>query len=105
MTLRLVLAAAVIAVVIGLTVGVMSAIRQYTLFDYGSTFLAFLFFAMHVFWFAVLLKEFGAIRHSRCEAISFGHWTGVRCRPPGSIVIVDCLIAACICWEAAIGVA
>jgi peptide/nickel transport system permease protein len=60
-TLRLVLAAAIIAVLLGLTVGVISAIRQYTAFDYGSTFAAFLFFAMPVFWFAVLLKEFGAI--------------------------------------------
>jgi peptide/nickel transport system permease protein len=61
-TMRLVIAAALIAVVLGITVGVISAIRQYTLFDYGSTFLAFLFFAMPVFWFAVLLKEFGAIK-------------------------------------------
>jgi peptide/nickel transport system permease protein len=60
-TLRLVVAAALIAVLLGLTVGVISAIRQYTAFDYGSTFTAFLFFAMPVFWFAVLLKEFGAI--------------------------------------------
>ena len=28
----------------------------------SATFLAFLFFAMPVFWFAVLLKEFGAIK-------------------------------------------
>ena len=39
-----------------------SAVRQYTVFDYSSTFIAFLFFAMPVFWFAVLLKEFGAIK-------------------------------------------
>ena len=31
-------------------------------FDYSSTFISFLFFAMPVFWFAVLLKEFGAIK-------------------------------------------
>ena len=61
-TMRLVIAAALIAVVLGIAVGVISAIRQYTYFDYGSTFLAFLFFAMPVFWFAVLLKEFGAIK-------------------------------------------
>jgi peptide/nickel transport system permease protein len=61
-TMRLVIAAALIAVLLGLTVGVISAIRQYTAFDYGSTFLAFLFFAMPVFWFAVLLKQFGAIK-------------------------------------------
>jgi peptide/nickel transport system permease protein len=43
-------------------VGVISAVRQYTAFDYGTTFVSFLLFAMPVFWFAVLLKEFGAIR-------------------------------------------
>jgi peptide/nickel transport system permease protein len=62
LTLRLVLISSLIAVLIGLTVGVISAVRQYSAFDYGSTFFSFLFFAMPVFWFAVLLKEFGAIR-------------------------------------------
>jgi peptide/nickel transport system permease protein len=61
-TMRLVFAALVIAIILGLAVGVIGAVRQYTLFDYGSTFLAFLFFAMPVFWFAVLLKQFGAIK-------------------------------------------
>jgi peptide/nickel transport system permease protein len=65
-TLRLVLAAAIIAVVVGVIVGVFSAIRQYSAFDYSTTFLSFLFFAMPVFWFAVLLKQYGAI--------SFNDW-------------------------------
>jgi peptide/nickel transport system permease protein len=61
-TMKLVIAALLISIALGITVGVISAVRQYTGFDYGATFLAFLFFAMPVFWFAVLLKEFGAIR-------------------------------------------
>jgi peptide/nickel transport system permease protein len=61
-TLRLVLAATLIAITLGVCVGVISAVRQYSAFDYGSTFLAFLFFSMPVFWFAVLLKQFGAIK-------------------------------------------
>jgi len=61
-TLRLVLAATILSMIVGLAVGVISAVRQYSGFDYGATFLAFLFYAMPVFWFAVLLKEFGAIR-------------------------------------------
>jgi peptide/nickel transport system permease protein len=60
-TLRLVLAAAIIAVIVGVIVGVLSAIRQYSPFDYATTFISFLFFAMPVFWFAVLLKQYGAI--------------------------------------------
>jgi peptide/nickel transport system permease protein len=64
-TLRLVIAALVIAVVVAVLVGVVSAIRQYSLFDYSSTFAAFLFFSLPVFWLAVLLKEFAAIRLNR----------------------------------------
>ncbi len=61
-TLRLVILATVLAIVIGITVGILTAIRQYSGFDYFVTFLAFLFFSLPVFWAAVLLKEYGAIR-------------------------------------------
>ena len=60
-TFRLVLLATVISILIGVVVGILSAIRQYSTFDYSSTFAAFLFFALPVFWLAVLLKQFGAI--------------------------------------------
>ena len=61
-TLRLVLLSVVLTVIVGIAVGVLSAVRQYSAFDYASTFSAFLFFALPVFWLAVLLKEFGAIK-------------------------------------------
>ncbi len=61
LTLRLVLIAVLLSVVLGVGVGVISAVRQYSGFDYFSTFMAFLFFAMPVFWFAILLREFAAI--------------------------------------------
>ena len=61
-TLRLVVLATVLAIIIGIIVGIATAIRQYSGFDYVVTFLAFLFFSLPVFWAAVLLKEFGAIR-------------------------------------------
>lgn len=61
-TLRLVILATLLAIIIGVLVGIMTAIRQYSGFDYGVTFLAFLFFSLPVFWVAVLLKEYGAIR-------------------------------------------
>src|SRR4051794_35960996 len=83
-TMRLVIAAALIAVVLGITVGVISAIRQYTLFDYGATFVAFLFFAMPVFWFAVLLKEFGAIK--------LNNWLG---HPGISLIGAFAIVAGC----------
>ena len=46
--------------------GGISAI-QYTLFDYGATFLAFLFFAMPVFWFAVCSKR---VRRHQAEQLA-----------------------------------
>ena len=61
-TLRLVVLAVVLSVLLGLAVGILSAVRQYSLFDYGATFAAFLCFSLPVFWLAVLLKEFGAIK-------------------------------------------
>lgn len=61
-TLRLVTLSTVLAIVIGITMGILAAIRQYSGFDYAVTFMAFLFFSLPVFWVAVLLKEYGAIR-------------------------------------------
>ncbi|XAS66317.1 ABC transporter permease [Micrococcaceae bacterium Sec5.7] len=60
-TLTLVTAATVLAILIGITLGIITALRQYSAVDYGVTFMAFLFFSLPIFWVAVLLKEFGAI--------------------------------------------
>lgn len=61
-TLRLIILATIASILLGLFIGIVSAVRQYSLLDYSSTFTAFLFFSLPVFWVAVLLKEFGAIR-------------------------------------------
>ncbi len=61
-TLRLVILATVLALVIGIGTGIITAIRQYSGFDFGVTFGAFLFFSLPVFWAAVMLKEYGAIQ-------------------------------------------
>lgn len=60
-SLRLVTLATVIAIVLGIAIGILSAIRQYSGFDYAVTFLAFLFFSLPVFWAAIMLKQYGAI--------------------------------------------
>jgi peptide/nickel transport system permease protein len=60
-TLRLVITATVLSIVIGVTVGIVSALRQYSGFDYTITFSAFLFFSLPLFWVAVLLKQYIAI--------------------------------------------
>ena len=60
-TLTLVTGATVLAILIGITLGIITALRQYSTLDYGVTFMAFLFFSLPIFWVAVLLKEYGAI--------------------------------------------
>ena len=68
-TMRLVVAATVFSVVFGVAVGALSAVRKYTLFDNTTTFFAFLFFAMPVFWLGAVLKDLG---------IRFNDWWGRR---------------------------
>jgi peptide/nickel transport system permease protein len=60
-TLQLVTGAVVLAIVLGIAIGVISALRQYSGLDQTVTFAAFVFFALPVFWVATLLKQFLAI--------------------------------------------
>ena len=60
-TLRLVFAATLLAAVLGIMIGIVTALRQYSRFDYSMTFIAFLLFSLPIFWVAVLLKEYLAI--------------------------------------------
>jgi peptide/nickel transport system permease protein len=61
-TIQLVTAATIIAIIVGLTIGILTALRQYSGFDYTVTFLTFIVYSLPIFWVAVLLKEYGAIR-------------------------------------------
>ena len=60
-TLELVTAATFLSLLLGVTVGIVSALRQYTSFDYVIIFLSFLLYSLPSFWVAVLLKQWGAI--------------------------------------------
>jgi peptide/nickel transport system permease protein len=55
-TAQVVILAEAIALVLGIAVGIYSAVRQYSIFDYTFTALSFLGFAMPVFWLALLLQ-------------------------------------------------
>lgn len=79
-TLRLVLLATVLAIVTGVAVGIVSALRQYTSFDYTITFFSFVFFSLPIFWAAVLLKQFGAI--------AFNDWLGDPVVPLPVVVVL-----------------
>lgn len=61
-TLRLVFLATMLSIVIGVFLGIVTAVRQYSGLDYAVTFMAFVFFSLPVFWAAVILKEYGAIK-------------------------------------------
>jgi peptide/nickel transport system permease protein len=60
-TLQLITFSTIVAILLGIMVGIVSALRQYTGFDYSITFVSFLLYALPTFWVAVLLKQFGAI--------------------------------------------
>ena len=60
-TLQLVTIATIVAVILGIVVGITTALRQYSGYDYGVTFISFLFFSLPIFWVAVLLKQYVAI--------------------------------------------
>lgn len=61
LTLKLVTAALVLSVVVGIAVGIITALKQYSGFDYVVTFFTFVFFSLPVFWVGVILKAYGGI--------------------------------------------
>jgi len=65
-TVRLVFTASILAMVLGISIGIITALRQYSKFDYAMTFVSFLLFSLPIFWVAVLLKQF--------MAIEFNNW-------------------------------
>ncbi len=92
-TIRLVLAATIFAIVLGITIGVITALRQYSRFDYAMTFVSFLLFSLPVFWVAVLLKEY--------LAISFNNFLRDPHVPLGWILVIG--IASGVFWASIIG--
>lgn len=55
-TLQLVLISQVIAVILAVLLGVFSAKKQYSFFDYSTTTLSFFGFSVPIFWFALILQ-------------------------------------------------
>lgn len=60
-TIRLVLLSTIISIIFGVAIGIITALRQYSRFDYAMTFISFLLYSLPIFWVAVLLKQFLAI--------------------------------------------
>jgi len=55
-TLMLLVIVLIISVTVGVLIGIYSAVRQYSVFDYTFTGLSFIGFAMPVFWIALILQ-------------------------------------------------
>ena len=55
-TIQLVIAAELLALILATAIGVYSAVRQYSVFDYTATALSFLGLAIPVFWLALILQ-------------------------------------------------
>ena len=55
-TIQVIGLAEIIALVLGIAVGIFSAVRQYSVFDYLFTSISFLGYAMPTFWLALLLQ-------------------------------------------------
>jgi peptide/nickel transport system permease protein len=92
-TLQLVTTSAILAIIIGVTVGIITALRQYSGFDYSVTFIAFLFFSLPIFWVAVLLKQY--------IAIGFNDFLRNPDIPP--LVIVVAAVLSAVVWGAMAG--
>ncbi|MEV1006576.1 ABC transporter permease [Streptomyces sp. NPDC049881] len=60
-TIQLITGATVLAIVLGITIGVISALRQYSALDQSVTFVAFICFSLPLFWVGTLLKQFLAL--------------------------------------------
>jgi ABC-type dipeptide/oligopeptide/nickel transport system permease component len=82
-TLRLVLAAEVLALLIGMAIGVLGAVRQYSPFDYAATGVAFVMFSMPLFCVAVILKFAGIRLNDWLEGLGLGRWIVTAGPPPG----------------------
>jgi ABC-type dipeptide/oligopeptide/nickel transport system permease component len=82
-TLRLILFATVLAIVVGMFTGVITAARQNSIMDYTVTGLSFLVFSMPIFSVAVLLKIAGINFNNLLQSVGLPRWLVTAGYPPG----------------------
>ncbi|MCP2165632.1 ABC transporter permease [Goodfellowiella coeruleoviolacea] len=82
-TLRLVVGAEILALVLGMAVGVLAAVKQYSIFDYAATSVAFLMFSMPVFCVAVVLKDYGIQLNNVLTSMGMDRWLTTAGPPSG----------------------
>ena len=79
-TLQLVVVAELLAILIAIGIGVLSALRQYSVFDYTATTFSFLGLAMPLFWLALMLQVL---------VVNIQGWTGHKIFPIANLNSVD----------------
>jgi peptide/nickel transport system permease protein len=79
-TLQLVIVAELLAILVAVAIGVYSALRQYSVFDYTATTFSFLGLAMPLFWLALMLQV---------GVVYVYEWTGHRLFPIANLSDVD----------------
>jgi peptide/nickel transport system permease protein len=79
-TLQLVIIAELLAILVAVGVGVYSALRQYSVFDYTATAFSFVGLAMPLFWLALMLQV---------AVVYIYEWTGYRLFPIANLSGVD----------------
>jgi peptide/nickel transport system permease protein len=79
-TLQLIIAAELLAILIAVGIGVYSALRQYSVFDYAMTTASFVGIAIPVFWFALMLQVL---------VVQVQGWTGRKLFPIANLSDVD----------------
>ncbi|TCP56247.1 peptide/nickel transport system permease protein [Tamaricihabitans halophyticus] len=82
-TFRLVLGAEILAIVLGMAIGVLAAVRQYSIFDYIATSAAFLMFSMPIFCVAIVLKTYGIQFNNFLVDIGLDRWLTTAGPPEG----------------------
>ena len=79
-TLQLVIVAELLAILMAVGIGVYSALRQYSVFDYAATTFSFIGLAMPLFWLALMLQV---------AVVYVYEWTGHRIFPIANLSDVD----------------
>ncbi|MBN9182829.1 MAG: ABC transporter permease, partial [Microbacterium sp.] len=92
-TIQLLTASLVLAVIIGILIGITSALRQYSGYDYTVTFLAFLAFSLPSFFIAVVLKAY--------VGIAFNNFLGAPDIPWYLLIIIPLVLG--FLWMGIIG--
>lgn len=82
-TARLVIGAELISLVIGLGIGVLGAVRQYSLADYTATGLAFIMYSMPIFCVAIMIKYAGIEFNNLLQDLGFNRWLRTAGPPDG----------------------